>query len=223
MKKHEQEHGTTRSYVIGYILSLIFTFIPYFMVVDKWMTGRSLLLAILGIGVLQMVIQLLFFLHLGRGPKPLYNVVFFFATAGAIIVVIGASLIIMDNLYRNMSPQELTTRIAQEENIAQLGGQETGACNVNNKSYIVSIKDLEIMPLFVQAKRCDTLTLINDGEHTLSIRFGTPEEEVSYGGQYEITVRPDRPETITLNEVGEFTYYNFFDPSVIGHFIVSEQ
>ena len=78
----KSEHGTTRSYVIGFVLSLIFTVIPYYLVTNKTIAGSALLATILGIAVLQMFIQIFFFLHLGRGPKPFYNVVFFFATAG---------------------------------------------------------------------------------------------------------------------------------------------
>src|SRR5690606_8104840 len=124
-----EEHGTIKSYVIGFVLSLIFTIIPYHLVANKVLTGNSLLFAILAIAVCQMIIQLVFFLHLGRGPKPFYNVVFFVATGGTIVVVIGASLFIMDNLYRTMSPQEMIVKQSQEENIAQISGKETGACN----------------------------------------------------------------------------------------------
>ena len=94
----KSEHGTATSYVIGYVLSLLFTVIAYLLVANKTFSGNKLLMAILGIAVVQMFVQIFFFLHLGRGPKPLYNVVFFFATAGIIVIVIGASLLIMNNL-----------------------------------------------------------------------------------------------------------------------------
>src|SRR4051812_4722311 len=103
------EHGSITSYVIGFVLSLVLTIIPYYMVTRHVISGSALLLAILGIGIAQMLVQILFFLHLGRGPKPFYNVVFFVATAGMITMVIGASIIIMNNLYHNISPQEVTT------------------------------------------------------------------------------------------------------------------
>lgn len=219
---HKGEHGTISSYVVGFILSLIFTFIPYYLVVNKVLSGSSLVLTIIGIGIAQMVIQLVFFLHLGRGPKPFYNVVFFFATGGAIVVVIGASLIIMDNLYRNMSPEEAITRIAQEENIAQLGGEETGACIENKESHLVTLENGTVTPAFTAANRCDTLTFINKDDFAREIAFGTHPEDISFGGMFEVGVRVGRSETITLNQVGSFSFHDHRDANVSGYFSVAE-
>jgi cytochrome o ubiquinol oxidase operon protein cyoD len=215
----EQEHGTTKSYVIGFILSLIFTIIPYHLVVNKVISGDALLATILGIAVLQMAIQLLFFLHLGRGPKPLYNVVFFFATAGIIILTVGASIFIMNNLYRNMLPEEVTKKLAQEEGISQIGGEETGACNELRNNHIVTILEGVINPVRTQAELCDTLTIINKDGFKRQITFGSHPAHGSYGGEYELFVGSD-PETITLNETGDFIFHDHLDPDVVGYFSV---
>lgn len=220
-KTPHSEHGTTRSYVIGFVLSLIFTIIPYYFVVNKTITGNALLAMILGIAVLQMAIQLLFFLHLGRGPKPLYNVVFFFATAGIIVITIGASLFIMSNLYRNMSPEEMTRKLAQGEGIAQIGGEATGACQGNKDNHLVTIRRSVVTPMHVQANRCDTLTFINEDEVERVIAFGVHPADVSYGGEYEVVLDDGRPETITLNETGEFFFHDHLDPGLAGHFSVA--
>lgn len=217
---HDKEHGTTASYVVGFVLSLIFTIIPYFLVVEKVITGNALLVTILGIAVLQMAIQLLFFLHLGRGPKPLYNVVFFFATAGVIVLTIGASLFIMQNLYRNMSPREYTTKLAQKENIDQISGKETGACNGNQFNYVITISGGVATPSFVGARRCDTLTFVNEDAGVREITFGTHPEHASYGGEDYVVLDDGRPETVTLNEVGIFVFHDHLDPEMTGTFSV---
>src|SRR5690606_11665669 len=128
--------------------------IPYHLVVNEVMQGKALIAVIWGVAVLQMAIQLLFFLHLGRGPKPFYNVVFFFATFGVIVITIGASLFIMDSLYRNMSPNELIQRLAQREGIDQVGGNETGACAENRKNHVVSVIQGVVTPTNLQAGLC---------------------------------------------------------------------
>lgn len=222
MSKHS-EHGTTRSYIIGFVLSLIFTLVPYFLVVNKMLTGTTLWVAILGIAVLQMAIQLLFFLHLGRGPKPLYNVVFLFATAGVVVVTVGASIFIMNNLYHNMTPEEVTTRLAQKENIAQIGGEETGACAQNASSHIIYIKDGVLDPAIIDAVRCDTLTFMNQDSEKRIIRFGAYPAQESYGGEFEVVLDDSRPETITLNQTGIFTFYDELDTDVSGSFSVKPE
>ncbi len=223
-KKHtaNDEHGTISSYVIGFILSLIFTIIPYFMVVNKVLTGNSLLLMILGIGVLQMIIQLVFFLHLGRGPKPFYNVVFFFATAMTIVVVIGASIFIMDNLYRTMSPQEFVIRQAQGENIAQISGNETGACVELRNTHVVTINGGMATPDAVEAQRCDTISFVNEDFFEHEIAFGNHPEDTSYGGLFELLVESGKTEIMTLNEVGEFMIHGHSDASLIINLVVTQ-
>lgn len=216
------EHGTTASYVIGFVLSLVFTAIPYYMVVNKTVSGTALLTTILGFAVLQMLIQIFFFLHLGRGPKPLYNVVFFVSTVGIILIVVGGSIFIMDNLYYNMSPQEVTKRLAQEEGISQVGGEETGACQKIKESHIVTIKNGQVSPMRTEAHLCDTLTLINEDDRVREITFGAHPRHDSYGGEAEKILRKGRPKTITLNQAGEYTFHDHLEPEATGHFSVAE-
>lgn len=216
------KHGSAGSYIVGFILSLIFTVIPYYLVVNEVITGDALLITILGIAVLQMFIQIFFFLHLGRGPKPFYNVVFFFSTAGIIVIVIGASLFIMDNLYRNMSPAEVTTRLAQEEGISQVGGEKTGACQENKDGHIITISDGKTSPTYIRARLCDTLTFVNEDDREREITFGSHPEHGSYGGMYEVSVSSRRTETITLNQSGNFVFHDHLDPNVTGNFSVEK-
>jgi len=217
MSKPDSERGTTRSYIIGFILSLIFTIIPYYLVVNKVLTGTPLLATILGIAVVQMFIQIFFFLHLGRGPKPFYNVVFFFATAGLIVFVVGASLFIMQNLHYNMMPDEVVRKQAQEEGLSQVNGKETGACQGTNDNHIVTIKDDKANPIHTQANRCDTLTFLNKDKAKHYMMFDPP----AYGGEDMIVLDDGRPETITLNQSGSFMFHDHMIQSLSGHLTVT--
>lgn len=223
-RTHNSEHGTTKAYVVGYILSLIFTFIPYYMVMNHTISGMALQCVILAIGLLQMIIQLVFFLHLGRGPKPFYNIVFFFATAGIIVVAVGGSLFIMNNLYRNMSPDEMILRLAQKESISRVGEKDTGACSELRENHVVTIKDGKVTPTNFEANQCDTLTFVNESDEDLRIVFGVyPGEEESYGGEFEVLVAMGEPETITLNQTGTHNFYDIQNPVLSGSFTVTEK
>jgi cytochrome o ubiquinol oxidase operon protein cyoD len=215
-----RNHGTMTMYIIGFVLSLGFTLLAYFMVVNKTVTGNALLAAILGLAVLQMLVQIFFFLHLGRGPKPFYNIVLFFATAGVITLAIGGSLFIMTNLYRNMSPDLVTRKLAQGEGIAQVDGHQTGACQGVKKHYRVTIKNGRANPAIILAHRCDTLTFINQDGVVREIAFGPHPRHEAYGGELEEIVRKGYPKTVTLNEVGNFIFHDHLDPLVNGHFSV---
>lgn len=218
--KTPKEHRTTTSYVVGFILSLIFTAIPYYMVVHKTVTGNSLLMTILGFAFLQMLVQIFFFLHLGRGPKPLYNVAFFVSTVGIILVVVLGSIFIIDHLHYNMAPADVTKKLAQDEGIAQVGGEKTGACSDIEQNHKVIIKDGKVTPSHTQAKLCDTLTFINEDSKVREIAFGTHPHHEVYGGEIEEVTRKGYPKTITLNQAGTYEYHDHLDPLTHGFFSV---
>lgn len=217
----KSEHGTMLSYTIGFLLSLVFTAIPYYLVVNKSISGVTLLASILAFAVLQMVIQVFFFLHLGRGPKPLYNVVFFVSTVGIILVVVGGSIFIMNNLHYNMTSTEVTTKLAQDESIYQVGGEKTGACQSVHDSHKVTITNGKANPFHTQARQCDTLTFINEDGTVRDIAFGPHPRHDVYGGESDVTVRKGYAKTITLNQSGTYLFHDHLDPDITGDFTVT--
>lgn len=217
------ERGTVTSYVIGFLLSLVFTAIPYYLVVNKTVTGDALLATILGFAVLQMAVQIFFFLHLGRGPKPLYNVVFFVSTVGIILMVVLGSIFIMSHLNYNMMPADATTKkLAQDEGIAQVGGEETGACANIGANHQIIIRNGMVSPLRTEARLCDSLTFINQDDATKNIMFGVYPKSENYGGETELAARSGRPKTITLNQLGTHVFYDSAQPQVAGQFVVTK-
>lgn len=97
-------HGNFITYTIGFALSVGLTLAAYYVVVNDVFARRELVAAIVGLAVAQLLVQLFFFLHLGKESKPRWNlIVFMFMLMVVGIVVIG-SLWIMDNLDYNMMP-----------------------------------------------------------------------------------------------------------------------
>lgn len=222
LENSHNDHGSMKSYVIGYILSLLFTAIPYYLVVNKTLTGTALLSAILGIAVIQMVIQIFFFLHLGRGPKPLYNVVFFVFTVGIILVVVAGSIFIINNLHYNMSPSDVTKNLAQNESIAQVEGAKTGACQTVHTRYKITFTNGIASPQSITTKLCDSLTFINEDNTVREITFGPHPKHESYGGQSEIKVHKGYAKTINLNQSGTYLFHDHLEPTLNGSFIVNQ-
>ena len=107
-----------KSYVIGFILSVVATVIAYLLVVNEIWPKEMLIYIVMGIAVVQLVIQAVFFLHIGRGSR-LKVVTFAFAILVVLIVVIG-SLWITKNLNYNMmqmTPEQMQLYMLQNEGI----------------------------------------------------------------------------------------------------------
>lgn len=76
-----------------------------------------LVFTLIGFAISQLLVQLIFFLHLGRGSNVRWNIlVFLFATLVILIVVIG-SLWIMNNLDYNMGGHDMENEIIKDEGI----------------------------------------------------------------------------------------------------------
>lgn len=108
-------YDPTMSYVFGFLFSILLTIVPYLLVVNHRLSGNVLIGTLVAVALAQMVIQLFFFLHMGRERKPRWNLlVFLFMVLIVLIVVIG-SLWIMNNLEYNMHPDEVERYIEKEE------------------------------------------------------------------------------------------------------------
>lgn len=118
ISQHDTHEGSLRSYTAGFALSLLFTIIPFVLVVQDVFSGNVQVAMLLGFAVLQFMVQAIFFLHLGRETKPRWKLVtLLFAVFIVALVVIG-SLWIMYNLNYYMMPEhEMEQHIMEEEGI----------------------------------------------------------------------------------------------------------
>jgi len=218
----KHEHGTIRNYVIGFILSLVFTLIPYYLAVNQTVKGVVLLGTILAFAVLQMIIQVLFFLHLGRERGPRWQTKFLLGTVGGIFVVTVGTTWIMYHLHENMMPTETELKLAQDEGIGQVGGLQTGACVGDSTTHMVEIKNGVAIPRHTDAKRCDTIMFMNEDSVSRYIAFGPHDNHEVYGGVDGLWLKSGQEEqTLTLNESGTHTFHDHLHDSMTGDFTVS--
>ncbi len=106
-----------KSYLIGFILSIVLTLIPYFLVTNTPLNKEVLLAIVLGVALLQLVVQLIFFLHLGREEKPRWNLIMLISTLGVVVIVVAGALWIMYHLNYNMMPGEMEQFLIHDEGI----------------------------------------------------------------------------------------------------------
>lgn len=105
---------TLHSYIMGFILSIVLTLIPYILVADHLLNPMVLIAVILVFAFIQLSVQLIFFLHMREESKPRLNLVIFLSFFGIILIVVVASLWIMQHLNYNMS-------LVQLNNVMQYG------------------------------------------------------------------------------------------------------
>jgi cytochrome o ubiquinol oxidase subunit IV len=104
----EKQGGLLKLYISGFILSVALTLVAFMMVSDKLLHGWSLIIALMFCAVIQLMVQLIFFLHLDQEKKPRWNLQAFLFMALVLLIIVIGSLWIMNNLnYHMMSPEEI--------------------------------------------------------------------------------------------------------------------
>lgn len=103
-QQHGASHGSVKSYMIGFILSIILTGIPFWMVMDGGAAHSTTLAVVVICAVVQVIVHLIYFLHLDCKSEGGWNMVAIVFAAIIILIVVIGSLWIMWNLNYNMMP-----------------------------------------------------------------------------------------------------------------------
>jgi cytochrome o ubiquinol oxidase subunit IV len=97
-----ESHGSFGSYTAGFILSVLLTAAAFGIIMTGSLTGQSAVLAIAGLAFVQIIVHLVFFLHMNTSSAQRWNIMAFGFTVLTAVILIGGSLWIMHNVSMNM-------------------------------------------------------------------------------------------------------------------------
>ena len=95
-------HGSVKSYVTGLLLSLVLTVIPFAVVMSGALSTATTVVVIAITAVLQILVQLVMFMHMNTKADEGWNVMSFVFTLTILVLVVGGSLWIMQHLHLNL-------------------------------------------------------------------------------------------------------------------------
>src|ERR1035437_680125 len=96
-------HGSYRSYLIGFAISIILTLISFGLVMNGTLPKASILFYISAAALVQIFVQLSFFLHLDTSSEQRWNLLALVLTVLITLLLVGGSLWIMYNLESRMA------------------------------------------------------------------------------------------------------------------------
>ena len=98
-------HGTVGSYMIGFALSVLLTVIPFWLVMARPLESTALTGALItGFAVIQIVVHMVFFLHMNSKSEGGWNMLAFIFTLILVVIAISGSMWVMHHLNHNMMP-----------------------------------------------------------------------------------------------------------------------
>jgi cytochrome o ubiquinol oxidase subunit IV len=101
-----EAHGSLRGYIIGYVSAIALTIAAFTVVTNTGMAPFSIEAALAVLAIAQMLVHLIFFLHINTAPVQKTNIMAFTATMLIIAIVVIGSMWIMGHLNQNMVPMD---------------------------------------------------------------------------------------------------------------------
>ncbi|KQM84809.1 hypothetical protein ASE70_04450 [Sphingomonas sp. Leaf22] len=103
---HAPAHGSRREYVIGFLLSVVLTAIPFALVMTNAFADTRITAAIVMIcAIVQIVVHMIYFLHMNTKSENGWTLMALIFTAILVVIVLSGSLWVMYHMNLNMMPQ----------------------------------------------------------------------------------------------------------------------
>ena len=105
---HGAPHGSMRGYVTGFLLSVVLTAIPFWLVMND-VLGNSTLTAIviMGFAAVQIVVHMVYFLHMNSRAEEGWSMMALIFTIIIVVIALSGSLWVMYHLNANMMPSDM--------------------------------------------------------------------------------------------------------------------
>ena len=98
-------HGSMRDYVIGFVLSVILTAIPFWLVMGGVIENKTTtVMVIMAFAGVQVVVHMVYFLHMNGRAEGGWNLMALLFTVLLVVIVFSGSLWVMYHLHENMMP-----------------------------------------------------------------------------------------------------------------------
>lgn len=104
---HGQEapHGSMRSYVIGFVASVVLTVIPFWLVMGNVLSSSlATAVVVMGLAAVQIIVHMVYFLHMNGKSEGGWTLMALIFTVIIVVIALVGSLWVMTHLHANMMP-----------------------------------------------------------------------------------------------------------------------
>ncbi len=98
-------HGSYKSYLTGFLFSVVLTVIPFWVVLGKPDIPTGLKIAVIfGMGAVQILVHVIYFLHVTVKAEQGWKLLSIVFTAVLLVIILAGSIWVMYHLNTNMMP-----------------------------------------------------------------------------------------------------------------------
>ena len=101
-------HSTFKGYMTGFVLAVVLTAIPFWLVMGKvFASTNTTSLIILGFAAVQIVVHMIYFLHMDAKSESGWNMLALIFTIVLVVITLAGSLWVMYHMNTNMMPMSV--------------------------------------------------------------------------------------------------------------------
>jgi cytochrome o ubiquinol oxidase operon protein cyoD len=101
----EPSHATFKGYMTGFVLSVILTVVPFWLVMDHVLSSAAgTVVAICLLGAVQIFVHMVYFLHMNTRSEGGWSMMALVFTLVMVIITLTGSIWVMYHLNQNMMP-----------------------------------------------------------------------------------------------------------------------
>ena len=109
------DHGSLKSYATGFVLAVILTVIPFWLVMGNVLGNSSTTaLVVLGFAAVQIVVHMVYFLHMNTKSEGGWSALALIFTVMLVVIMLSGSIWVMYHLNHNMMPGMMTEAMAHD-------------------------------------------------------------------------------------------------------------
>ncbi|MEO7495496.1 MAG: cytochrome o ubiquinol oxidase subunit IV [Massilia sp.] len=98
-------HSSLKGYTIGFVLSVILTAIPFWLVMHgSFDSSRTTAFVVLGFAAVQIVVHMIYFLHMNSKAEGGWSMLSLLFTVMVLVIMLSGSIWVMYHLNTNMMP-----------------------------------------------------------------------------------------------------------------------
>lgn len=98
-------HGSFKGYMTGFLLSVLLTAIPFWLVMGDVFASKQLtVFIVLAFALVQIVVHMIYFLHMNTSAEGGWNMLALIFTLVLVVITLSGSLWVMYHMNANMMP-----------------------------------------------------------------------------------------------------------------------
>ncbi len=117
VSEHGDQKLTYSKYTAGFVGSVVLTLTAYWLATHGTASGNTLAIVLGVLAIVQFAVQMLLFLHVGEERGPRWKLGMAGMMLVVILILVGGSVWIMNNLNTRMTPQQMDQYLKSQDSL----------------------------------------------------------------------------------------------------------